>query len=454
MFPPSFLMDDSIKIKFEFYSSHLLLIGDIFSSWVSDIFIKRKRLVSIKLLVKELIHGRNVDPKIFLWYTNKCSTPTPLPQGGGGACLPAGRGGGEFVFAWMGDLFMKKKMKAARFYKVGEPLKVEAIPIPELSSGEVLVNVKACGICGSDIHIVYEGVTPTAYSPITLGHEPAGVIIEVGSEVGGWKVGDRVTVNPFLTCGKCINCISGSSQICLSRRVIGIHAEGGLAEFLRVPSKNLVHLPESIPFDQGGIAVDAVATPFHAVTKRGGLKPGEKVAILGCGGLGIHGVQVAKICGASMVIAVDAIDSALERAKKVGADEVINPRREKPVEKIKEMCGGVGVDLALEFIGLKETIEQAVRCVRVGGRTVVVGLGPDAISLPPPAAFVRSELSFLGSYGSSISEIQSVIDLVASGKLNLSESITERFSLEEANTALDHLHQKIGNPIRIVVGID
>ena len=135
----------------------------------------------------------------------------------------------------------------------------------------------------------------------------------------------------------------------------------------------------------------------------------------------------------------------------MGADEVINPRKESPVQKIKDLTGGIGVDLALEFIGLKETIEQAVGCIRVGGRVVVVGLGPDEVILPPPTQIVRSELSFLGSYGSTTSEIQSVIDLVANGKLNLSESITERFRLEEVNKGLDHLHIKIGNPIRIVI---
>ena len=348
---------------------------------------------------------------------------------------------------------MTEKMKAARFYGVGEPLRIDKIPVPKLDPGDVLVEIKACGICGSDIHIVYEGVTPTAYTPMTLGHEPSGVVFGIGSEVKDWKIGDRVTIHPFLTCGQCINCLSGNSQICLSRRVIGIHTEGGLAEFLKVPAKNLVLLPVNIPFDQGGIIVDAVATPFHAVTNRGGLKAGEKVAIFGCGGLGIHGIQIAKVCGASLVIAVDAIDSALDRAKKVGADEVINPRKENPIEKIKEMTGGMGVDLAVEFVGLKETIEQAVKSVRVGGRTVVVGLGPETISLPPPTTFVRTELSFLGSYGSTTLEIQNVIDLVAGGNLDLSESITERFQLEEVNAGLERLHQKIGNPIRIVIEI-
>jgi 2-desacetyl-2-hydroxyethyl bacteriochlorophyllide A dehydrogenase len=346
---------------------------------------------------------------------------------------------------------MPEKMKAARFYKVGESLKIDLIPIPELGPEDVLVDMKACGICGSDIHIIYEGVTPTAYLPITIGHEPSGVIAALGSEVEGWKVGDRVTVNPFITCGKCINCFSGNSQICLSRRVIGIHTEGGLAEFLKIPSKNLIRLYENISFEQGGIAVDAVATPFHAITNRGALKVGEKVAVFGCGGLGIHGVQIAKVCGASLVIAVDTIDSALKRAKKVGADEVIDPRKDSPVKKIKEMTGGIGVDLALEFIGLRETIEQAIGCIRVGGRVVVVGLGPEIISLPPPTMFVRTELLLLGSYGSTTLEIQNVIDLVASGKLNLSESITETFPLKEVNRGLDHLHKKIGNPIRIVI---
>jgi len=346
---------------------------------------------------------------------------------------------------------MAEKMKAARFYGVGEPLRIDKIPVPKLGPEDVLVEMKACGICGSDIHIVYEGVTPTAYTPITLGHEPSGIIFGIGSEVRDWKIGDRVTINPFLTCGKCINCLSGNSQICLSRRVIGIHTEGGLSEFLKVSAKNLISLPETIPFGQGGIIVDAVATPFHAITKRGFLRAGERVAIFGCGGLGIHGVQIAKVCGASQVIAVDAIDSALERAKKVGADEVINPRKGDPIEMIKALTGGTGVDLAVEFVGLRETIDQAVKCVRVGGRVVVVGLGPDEVTLPPPTQFVRSERSFLGSYGSTTFEIQKVVDLAASGKLDLSNSITERFLLEDVNKGLEHLHQKIGNPIRIVI---
>lgn len=349
---------------------------------------------------------------------------------------------------------MMDKMRAGRFYKVGEPVKIEFIPIPELDEEEVLVRIKACGICGSDIHIVFEGFTSTSYVPITLGHEPSGIISAIGSKVKNWKIGDRVTVNPFLTCGKCINCISGNSQICLSRRVIGIHTEGGLAEFLKIPSKNLIKLPDNIPFDQGGIAVDAVATPYHAIITRGALKVGEKIAIFGCGGLGIHGVQIAKVSGASLVIAIDGSDLALERAKKVGADEIIYARERNIVKKIKALTDGMGVDLAVEFIGLRETIENAIKCIRVGGRVVVVGLGPEEVSLPPPTNFVRAELSLFGSYGSTTSEIQTVINLIEAGKLDLSKSITERFPLEEVNRGFQHLHKRIGDPVRIVIQID
>lgn len=345
-------------------------------------------------------------------------------------------------------------MKAARFYGVGKPLKVESVPIPKIGEGEVLVNIKACGICGSDIHIVFEGITHTGYVPITLGHEPAGVITAIGPEVKNWGIGDRVTINPFLTCDKCINCLQGNSQICLSRRVIGIHTEGGLAEYMKIPEKNLIRLPDNIPFDQGGIAVDAVATPFHAIITKGALKVGEKIAIFGCGGLGIHGVQVAKVCGASLVIAVDINDVALERAKMVGADVIINSRNDNLTQKIKGFTDGMGVDLAVEFIGLRETIEKAIKCIRIGGRVVVVGLGPEEISLPPPINFVRTEFSLLGSYGSNLLDIQNVVNLIGNGKLDLSNSITEKFQLEDVNKGLDHLHKKIGNPVRIVIQME
>jgi 2-desacetyl-2-hydroxyethyl bacteriochlorophyllide A dehydrogenase len=349
---------------------------------------------------------------------------------------------------------MKGVMKAARFYAVNEPLKIETIPIPEIGPDEVLVDVKACGICGSDIHIVFEGVTPTGFLPITLGHEPSGVIAELGANVDDWKVGDRVAVSSIVTCGKCYNCLRGRESVCTNRKLLGIHLNGGLAEYMATPRANLIKLADNVPFDQGAAVTDAVATPFHAIAIRGKLCVGETVAIVGCGGLGIHGVQLANIGGASKVIAIDVDDEILERTKKVGATDTVNSHGGDAVARVKEIAGGIGVDLALEFVGRQDTIALGVESLKIGGRCVVCGLGPDNISVLPPTIFVRTELSVIGSYGWDRVDIGSALDLIAAGKLDVSGSITERFGLDDINTALDHLLNKVGKPIRIVITQD
>jgi 2-desacetyl-2-hydroxyethyl bacteriochlorophyllide A dehydrogenase len=341
-------------------------------------------------------------------------------------------------------------MKAARFRQVNKPLSLEDIPAPSPGPGQVLIRVRACGICGSDIHIVYEGVTPTAFTPITLGHEPAGEVAEVGPEVEGFKPGDRVAVCPFIVCGQCRNCREGRHQICLKRICIGIQANGALAEYLLVPAANLVPLPPQVPFEQGAIITDAVATPWHALTVTGRLKAGETVAVFGCGGLGIHGVKLARLAGAALVVAVDVHGPALERALAAGADAVVNAAKEDAVQAIKDLSHG-GVDLSLELVGLNASIAQAVDSLRVGGRAVVAGLGPEPITVSPPVQFVRQEAALLGSYGFTVSETAELVGLVATGRLNLADSVSLTLPLTEVNQGLDRLHKKIGDPVRIVI---
>lgn len=346
---------------------------------------------------------------------------------------------------------MKGEMKAARFHKVNEKLTIERIPIPQIKPDEILLDVKATGICGSDLHIVYEGVTPTGFLPITLGHEPSGVVAEVGENVTDWKVGDRVVVNSVVICGKCYNCLRGRGSICINKKVLGIHFNGGLAEYMAVPSRNLVKLPDNVPFDQGAIVTDAVATPYHAITARGKLQLGETVAIVGCGGLGIHAVQLCRTAGASRIIAVDIDDEILDRTKSVGATDIVNPKSGNTADKIKEVTGGLGVDLALEFVGRQDTIALGVESLKVGGRLVICGLGPDDISVMPPTIFVRSEYEVIGSYAFDHRDIAILLRFMSSGKLDISGSITERFSLGEANTALENLRDRVGHPIRLVI---
>jgi threonine dehydrogenase-like Zn-dependent dehydrogenase len=345
-------------------------------------------------------------------------------------------------------------LKAARFYQAGRPLAVEELPEPEPGPKEVLLKVRACGICGSDIHIVYEGITPTAFQPIILGHEFSGQVARVGEGVRRWKAADRAAVNCLVSCGLCPNCLSGNEQICRQRRLLGIHLNGGLAEYALVPATNLVRLPEKVPFDQGAVLTDAVATPYHALTRRGRLAKGESVAVAGCGGLGLHAVQLAKLLGAGLVIALDTSEVALKRAEERGADVLCRPDREDPVAVVNKATGGLGVDLSLECIGLAATIAWAVKVLKTGGRAVIVGLGSQNITTLPPTEFVRRELTLLGSYAFTTREIEELVRMVAEGKLDLSASISKRISLEEINQGLEALHRKIGQPIRIVVMMD
>lgn len=342
-------------------------------------------------------------------------------------------------------------MKAARFYEVNQPLRIDQVAVPDIKDDEVLVQIKAVGLCGSDVHIVYEGITPTAFRPITLGHEPAGIVAKVGANVTGWEVGTRVSVTPGIFCGSCQNCITGHAEICLNRKVIGIQTEGALAEYLVIPAKNLVRLADNVPFTVGAIITDAVATPFHALIDRAELRSGESIAIYGAGGLGLHAVQIAKMAGAKQIFVVDVRDDQLERARKLGADITVNSTKESPVEVILQHTNGLGVDVAAELIGLRETIGQAVESVISGGRVVVVGLGPDPITILPPTIFVRKQLSLLGSYGFTKRTIEQLVELVSAGRLQLEESITHTFPIDQVNEALDTLHEKRGNPVRVVV---
>jgi 2-desacetyl-2-hydroxyethyl bacteriochlorophyllide A dehydrogenase len=342
-------------------------------------------------------------------------------------------------------------MRAARFEGAGRPLAVHEVAVPQPTADEVLVRVATTGLCGSDVHIAVEGITPTPYVPITLGHEIAGTVAAVGDAVTGWAEHERVCVFPVLFDGTCSTCLAGHSEICLNRRIVGIHTEGGLAEYVAVPAKNLVTLPEGVPFEQASICTDAVITPFHALADVARLSPGESVAVIGVGGLGLHAVQIAKLTGASPVIAVDSRSAQLDRARHSGADVVVNAADEPVVDAVLAATAGVGVDVAAEFVGAQATIERAVECLRIGGRAVVVGLGAEPITVLPPTIFVRKQLQLLGSYGGTLATLRRVLQLVATGRLDLSHSITHTFALDDADEALKTLHEKIGDPQRVVV---
>ena len=345
---------------------------------------------------------------------------------------------------------MAETMTAARFHQPGKPLALEEVPVPRPGHGEVLVEVKACGLCGSDLHIL-KGETFTGFLPITLGHEAAGVIMALGPEVSGWQEGDRVAVNCVQSCGLCHNCQRGRDSICLNRKLIGIHINGALAPFVKVKARSLLNLPEAMPFEQGALITDAVATPYHALHARGELKSGQSVAIFGLGGLGAHAVKLARLMGAAPIIAVDISTPVLERAAGFGADHMVNAKDCDPVEAIREITGGRGVDVALECVGSGAIVAQAMASTAVGGRTVVVGLTPDHLELGEVTPFVRSEVAVMGSSAFESKEIQQLINLVVSGRLDVSRSVSGTYSLSQVNQALDRLEHNPGDILRLVV---
>jgi D-arabinose 1-dehydrogenase-like Zn-dependent alcohol dehydrogenase len=348
----------------------------------------------------------------------------------------------------------EKKMMAARLHKVKTPLLIEEIDIPCPGPGEVLVKMKACGICGTDVHTALDGTVATAYTPITLGHEPSGVISDLGDGVRGWNKGDRVAIYPQVTCGACPPCREGHDGICINARVLGMHRDGAFADYIVIPAKNLVRIPVNVSFREAAIMTDAGATPFHAVTKRGQVRPGETVAIFGCGGLGMNAIQFCRLAGAARIIAVDTSDYALERALRVGADITVNAGIEKPYKEVLSANRGYGVDVAFEFVGVNAAIDQAVRSLRRGGRAVTVGIGPERINIISPFFFVYNDLALIGSFGSDIGDLERLMAIAASGKLDLSESVSSVIPLNEVNQGVSDLEKKVGNPVRIVVSME
>ena len=348
----------------------------------------------------------------------------------------------------------EEKMMAARLHEAKTPLQTDEIDIPSPGPGEALIEMKACGICATDVHTALDGTIPTVYTPITIGHEPSGVIKELGDGVRGWKQGDRVAIYPQITCGTCPQCREGRDGICINTRVLGMHRDGAFADYIVIPVKNLVRIPDNVSFMEAAIMTDAGATPFHAVTKRGRVKPGETVAIFGCGGLGMNAVQFCKLAGAARIIAVDTSDYALERALKVGADITVNAGVEKPYKEVIAANGGYGVDVAFEFVGVNAVIDQAVRSLRRGGRAVAVGIGPEPIKTIPPFFFVYNDLALIGSFGSDIGDLEKLMGIAAAGKLDFSESVSSVITLNDVNQGISDLEKKVGNPVRIVVSME
>lgn len=340
-------------------------------------------------------------------------------------------------------------MKAVRLVEIGQPLQLQDLSIPAVGGKDVLVRVRAAGICHSDVHY-RAGTSPVGPLPQTLGHEIAGVVEERGSQLSNVTIGQRVCLHYLLTCGDCYYCRTGHEQFCVRGEMLGKHRDGGYAEFISVPARNAVVLPEEIPFEHGAVLMCSSSTSFHALRKAR-LEPGETVAVFGAGGLGMSALQLARAFGARQVYAVDINEAKLRLAEAYGAVPV-DASQGDPVDQILDLTGGRGVDVALEVIGLQQTMEQAVQSLAILGRAVMVGIADRPFAIDSYRELLGKEVEVIGSADHLLWELPHLVEFVRQGKLDLSQVVTRTVPLEAGaiNQALDTL-EHFGGEVRTVI---
>jgi D-arabinose 1-dehydrogenase-like Zn-dependent alcohol dehydrogenase len=322
-------------------------------------------------------------------------------------------------------------MKAAVLEQLNRPLVIEEVPVPELGYGEVLVRTKACGICGTDLHIM-EGTGYKPKLPHILGHEPAGVIAKLGEGTRRLKVGDRVVPNIFFTCGECYFCRTGRETLCTNfRGALGVGINGGYAEYFKAPEKNLFSLPENIKFPEGSVIADAVVTAVHAVRRRAQVKASDAVVVIGIGGVGQSVIEIAKNAGAK-VIGVGRRAVRVEQADKIGADSTVNSSEQDVGEAVKSLTGGAGADIVIDTVGTKETLLQAIGSLRRAGRIVMIGESDDTIPLSTFQLCVN-EFEVVGSRSGSRQDTVEGLDLVSRGVVK--PYVSDKFPLDRINEA-------------------
>ncbi len=327
-------------------------------------------------------------------------------------------------------------MKAVRYHGPGQPFQLEEIDRREPEAGEVLVRVTASGVCHTELHF-RSGLLDLGVAPITMGHEVLGRIEEVGDDVPQERVGERVILYYYLGCGECTYCRVGDEHLCpYLRAEYGFISDGGYAEYVTVPARNCVVLPDSVADVEAAPIGCGVTTAVHA-TKLAELGIGEWAVVYGVGGVGFGLVQLSRAMGARP-IAVGRSPEKLERARELGAEFSVNASEASASERIREITGGAGADVVFECVGTEETMREASAALGRRGRLVFVGYSPDSFSVHP-IQLVVFEQKVLGSVGATLQDLHEAVDLVARGVVRTVVDRTlplERF--EAGLGALEH----------------
>ncbi len=330
-------------------------------------------------------------------------------------------------------------------------LEVANVPTPVPEPNDVLVQVAACGICGSDVH-GYDGTSGRRIPPLVMGHEAAGVVAAVGSEVEGFAVGDRVTFDSTVYCGKCAFCLRGEVNLCDDRQVVGVSCgdyrrAGAFAEYVSVPARIVYRLPDGLGFSEAAM-LEAVSVALHAV-RVSELEGGETALVIGAGMIGLLVLQAAKVAGCSRVFVADIDASRLKAAAALGADETILASGDALVREILRLTDGRGVDVVLEAVGRNETIAAAIDGVRKGGTVTLVGNITPQVSLPLQKVVAR-QIRLQGSCASA-GEYPEAMRLMAEGKIRVDSLITAVAPLADGPSWFARLHAGEPNLMKVVL---
>jgi Zn-dependent alcohol dehydrogenase len=362
------------------------------------------------------------------------------------------------------------RTKAAVLYEAGQPAVIEEITLDPPRQGEVLVRMQAAGVCHSDLH-VRDGILPEPM-PLVLGHEGTGVVAEVGPEVTGLHLGDRVVLTIVPACGHCFFCQRGEPHMCLTS---GTMAAGGVlrdgtsrmhrgaqtlyyfnsvscfSEYVVVPQEGAIKIPDDTPMEAAALLGCAVVTGVGAVERTAGVRPGESVAVIGCGGVGLNVIQAASLSGAYPIIAIDIRSEKIELARSFGASHGVNAREQDTAAAVREITE-YGVDWAFEVIGNPRTIEQAWELIRPGGTVVVVGLAPRGSHVSLPAFDFIFEKNIRGCfYGSSHfhADVPKILKRIQAERMRLEGMVSQSVPLEELESAFGRLRK--GEGVRTVL---
>lgn len=308
---------------------------------------------------------------------------------------------------------MGTSMRVAQIAAFHQPFEYVERPVPVPAPDEVLIRVTASGFCATDIHLL-QARMDIGELPRIPGHETAGVIERVGEAVRDWHEGQRVVVAVDVPCGVCRHCLSGQTQRCQHKVRMGFERDGGHADYVVAPARNLVEVPQNVDLEHAAILPDAVACMWHSLIGQGKLAVNERLLVLGAGGLGLHGIQIGKLAGAR-VVATSRRRERLLAAERLGAIAV-NPSATDLSGAVGDITNGEGVDIVADCIGTKESIQQALAVVRPGGRVLVIAYLADHLEVPSLDFFSR-EKELIGCRGSTLSDLRDVVHLVSDGRL-------------------------------------